>query len=364
MPTKTLYIHIGTHKTGTSAIQNVLSSHHKELLKYGIYYPVSGREKLPTQSKNMRNGHHNIQAEIRGIQKIDALKQLRKELKQSQYPIAIISAEGLSKAEPDQIRLFANYLDNFDVKVIVYLRRQDQYLQSHWAQYVKNGYVDLPATEWFNILEHTPSITNPEIGRMINLNYESLVDDWANVFGENNIVLGVYEHQQLKNGILVDLLNRIDGEADFTGLNIVEQEINITPSIKTLEYIRNFQIFLNKNSTTQQKIAPIFYRKMRDRAEELGWNTEKINLIDRARYERLMSIYGAGNQRLAQKYLNREQLFFEPFQDKPITTFSVEDFTSEEMFDVASHGISILAQERKEVSQKMSLNWILKILRR
>ena len=34
-----IIIHVGPSKTGTSAIQNWLSSHQKNLLELGIYYP-------------------------------------------------------------------------------------------------------------------------------------------------------------------------------------------------------------------------------------------------------------------------------------------------------------------------------------
>ncbi len=42
----TLYLHIGTHKTGTSAIQYVLRNNNKILRKHGLVYLKTSKKKI------------------------------------------------------------------------------------------------------------------------------------------------------------------------------------------------------------------------------------------------------------------------------------------------------------------------------
>lgn len=46
-----LVLHIGNHKTGSTAIQTALSNSYKHLVSNGILYPKAGRA---------RNAHHNL----------------------------------------------------------------------------------------------------------------------------------------------------------------------------------------------------------------------------------------------------------------------------------------------------------------
>ena len=47
-----LLLHIGTHKTGTSALQESLSSHRALLLQRGIHYPDTSRPPWPELPKH------------------------------------------------------------------------------------------------------------------------------------------------------------------------------------------------------------------------------------------------------------------------------------------------------------------------
>src|SRR6202022_3469950 len=53
------FIHIGTHKTGTTSIQHLLSRNSSALRQMGYYYPDAGRLEL-------HPGHHNLAWGISG----------------------------------------------------------------------------------------------------------------------------------------------------------------------------------------------------------------------------------------------------------------------------------------------------------
>lgn len=60
---RTVYVHCGLHKTGTSAIQATFDQHRQSLLAEGLLYPASG---------DAHTGHHNLAWEIAGDRRFDA----------------------------------------------------------------------------------------------------------------------------------------------------------------------------------------------------------------------------------------------------------------------------------------------------
>lgn len=49
-----VYLHIGTHKTGSTAVQAFVARHGDELKRLGLLYPRAGRPRL----KRFASGHH------------------------------------------------------------------------------------------------------------------------------------------------------------------------------------------------------------------------------------------------------------------------------------------------------------------
>jgi hypothetical protein len=50
----------------------------------------------------------------------------------------IISSEVLSTLKPEKIKNIKEYLKGYKVKITIYLRRQDEALQSTWVEIVRN----------------------------------------------------------------------------------------------------------------------------------------------------------------------------------------------------------------------------------
>ena len=62
---RSCFIHAGTHKTGTTAIQRFLAGNRETLARAGFYYPRSGcwHPEFP--------GHHNLMFELTGDARFD-----------------------------------------------------------------------------------------------------------------------------------------------------------------------------------------------------------------------------------------------------------------------------------------------------
>jgi hypothetical protein len=122
------FIHVGTHKTGTTAIQHMLSRSSSILAGKGYLYPRAGRLKDDP-------GHHNIAWEISGDRRYEAangtIPALLQEASCSDHDL-ILSSEDLECAlySADRFADFVGRVQSggFKVTFILYVRSQVDYL--------------------------------------------------------------------------------------------------------------------------------------------------------------------------------------------------------------------------------------------
>ena len=175
----TLFIHAGLHKTGTSAIQDFCDLNRSFLAEHNIIYPPT----YPFQA------HHAFASRLKGK---DA-----KEIKElvDQYVVlhlselsadsnVLISSEMLSEGtDPCFLTFFAPYFQK--VKIIFYLRRQDELLESAYNQQVKqNG-------ETRSISDYTPYMV--ELDKHLDWYKQTLRES-------DEVVVRLYEGSRMTHG--------------------------------------------------------------------------------------------------------------------------------------------------------------------
>jgi hypothetical protein len=122
------FLHIGTHKTGTTSIQHLLGLNTSALVQRGYLYPQAGRpEPLP--------GHHNLAWEIAGDYRFRSdygtIDDLIREVKHRPEDV-ILSSEDF-ECSLYNISKFSGFISllqssGFAVTVILYVRKQADYL--------------------------------------------------------------------------------------------------------------------------------------------------------------------------------------------------------------------------------------------
>ncbi len=135
-----LYVHIGTHKTGTTSIQSFLRRHSRSLARSGIFVPETG-------VLDAGSGHHNIAWGLRGDRRFSCtrgtLDELVVELAGSSAPVGVISSEDLEYLvdKPDALaRLDTTLLDaGHEPYDIMFARRADTYVMSLYAELIHHG---------------------------------------------------------------------------------------------------------------------------------------------------------------------------------------------------------------------------------
>lgn len=190
---KRAILHIGTHKTGTTALQQFFTTNAQSLRSFGLHYPLD----MPEGVK-YANGHHYIAW---------LLAENWKRLSDGGYPddycgsfqerllsaagelTLLLSSEAFSLLSDEQVAKLGRVLLGFDVKVVLYVRRQDEYLQALYQT---------------KVIHDDHHLAIDAIRKEFPLDYYSLARRWARVFGHANVVVRVYESGQLVKGNVVD----------------------------------------------------------------------------------------------------------------------------------------------------------------
>jgi len=183
-----ILLHIGVHKTGSTALQGFFAANRLRLLEHGILYPQAAR--WPEDS--VRYAHHRLPwSLLRPDRVADPWPALRRELAHSAAEVAILSAErfeGLRR--DDQLTKLGSLLADHEVTVIVYLRRQDEYLHGDYCTRIVHNGEDLDFEAYK--ARKTP-----------NLDYRKLLERWERRFGREALVVRPYERSQLADADIV-----------------------------------------------------------------------------------------------------------------------------------------------------------------
>ncbi len=164
MTQKILFLHIGRHKTGTSSIQQFVNSSPDLLSQLNLYYPESGKSgiahhdlaklfSMPT-NKTTEAQQNSLNSPV--------LKSLINEIDQQSANV-LLSSESFQNSHPLMIK---EAFKKYDLRVIVYIRNQIDYLASSYAQKVW-------ATNYCQSMEHYYE-------HVFSSDYLGFLTDWKN----------------------------------------------------------------------------------------------------------------------------------------------------------------------------------------
>lgn len=198
---KKIYIHTGQQKTGTSSLQRVLYENRSKLNEEGFSFFT-----IDPQNRVIKDGNTGswIQMEKRNA-KDDATivspDVLAKKLAELPHDV-IISTEWFTWIFNEQELIkFKEELSKFFNKIIivVYIRRQDQQIISFYQQLSKKCRAD---SSFFN--ESEP-VAMPIYNKNLDyyFNYNERISRWGNVFGNENIIIRVFDRKTLYQGDIV-----------------------------------------------------------------------------------------------------------------------------------------------------------------
>jgi hypothetical protein len=291
---KTIYLHVGLHKTATTALQHFLYSNQQALLDAGIYYPKTG-----LVGKGM---HHNIPgslfhaSHLKHSPKLDfnaLLKTLTAEIKPHER--ILISSEVFSEPiERNRCRLFRDIAD--EVKIIIYLRRQDLYIESVYGFLVKIG-------------KFSNSFSNFKYEKVFNLDYRIKIEEWAALFGRENIIVRIYESGQFHGGTIFHDFMHTLGVPLGPEFRLPPKRINVSLTRDLLE----LRILLNQLGTDNAIVSSLEALSIQLKKED---PTLPYGILSPEERKALLTKHADSNAWIANTFLGREDgiLFYAPIQ--------------------------------------------------
>lgn len=331
-----LLLHIGMPKTGSTALQYFLFMNKENLQKYGWCYPLLAKE-LPEvhgDQSIVTNGNffyefiHKFDYGL-DTESEDWNKKWDQVLKHLESQNVILSSEALSVHETEKFLVGAVQKYN-NIKIVIYLRRQDRAVESFYNNRIKDGFFD---GTFQNYLE------TDEVRNMCH--YIPKLELIKRIIGKENLIVRVYEKQQFCG-------KQHSIEDDFLSLLNIEKNPNEwkdcgvqNPSIYGNFYnIRKiFNSIYGINSTLDQEVRDWDYNDLFMQVsnffhrgkEERGYFTTEER-------KEFLKRFASENEQIAKEYLNREDgiLFYEDRMDYPLYESSQYSSFEEDMIRIFS----------------------------
>lgn len=194
MRNKTLYLHVGAHKTGSTILQSFLHFNRRLLNRLGYYYPKinRGRNYLYQHGYLASLLKSNENEFYRHISKYPKNKNLILSsecfLFRNKIKHIISKLSGLKK-------IYKNII------IILYVRRQDTWFESQYqSKVIANVRTELTFQQWVKACLDGQVQYVPD--------WLSIINEWESVFGKNTVTVRVFEKEKFKGGsIFSDFLD-------------------------------------------------------------------------------------------------------------------------------------------------------------
>ena len=311
-----LALHIGSGKTGTSSIQHFMNRNRDRLAELGHLYPES-----PGRTRHARLGlfikpdallGNTPSWRRQGFASPEDFREafrskLFAEINASGLSRVVLSDEALYGSPNNALRQLRSFTDGIAgrVRVIVYLRRQDDHLISRYQQVVKVGDV-----------RRLGAWAQQDFGQTYD--YRGKLGTWQRLVEPTELVVRRFERDSFVDGSLfADFLDAvgIDVPADE-----LEQVTNRNESLdaEAVEFLRLLNVYRVENEGAEPR--QIDNRKLVTRLSEASTGPT-LTLPDSV-LDEYMATWEESNRAVARDFLNDEtgQLFRTPRKTANTTT--------------------------------------------
>lgn len=336
MNKKSLYIHIGCEKTGTTSIQNVLADNRGTLMQQGVLYPDIGKLKfaqllLPAALQPLMNSNKPRADYYPGNEFLDTdtvWNDFINLARNNTDKNIIISAEHFSsRVNGAGLQYMKNRLSElsalFNVRIITYLRRQDKFMESSYSTIIKAG-----GKIGFDSFYET------HIGLQDRYDFSLLLERWSNAFGKSAMIVRDYETEVKSKGLLNSFFEITGIEGRSLSLENENENVSWPASIIELARLCNTPrlstILGNQRVTFLDAITKTL------QAEE----RKKVYRFNAAQRQAILDRYKESNKRVEQEYFDGSPLFSElaTSQAQQNTTLSNEiNISKMDIVELFSH---------------------------
>jgi hypothetical protein len=229
---KRLIVHVGANKTGSSAVQRFLSLNCPTLREEGIVVPNNRFEVA-----DKIEGHH-----VFGFQELlGDPSEGRRRLEEAMDAVEaacpganaiVLSAENLT-ANPAAPSLFEGLVERYETRIIMYTRRQDEYILSSWQQWYSKIWTDF----WAWAISVVGTLGD----------WRAYLENWETVVPREGITVRVFERPKLEGGdVVADFYGMLETSRPLTALAYPQGIVNPSFSDAVMDLVKgNELIFRN-----------------------------------------------------------------------------------------------------------------------
>lgn len=297
---KKVIIHIGHLKSGSSSIQNFI---------------YDNNAKLTSGGKRLRYVQSAIAIErfigIRHLflNKVDLESGGRwpdvvDEISACEEEVAIVSYEGLIRYSKNEVELVGGLLEKFEVTVVVYLRRQDFFIQSLYVEYLQNHSFKCDFSSFATAYEHL-------------CDYRHIVSLWSDVFGSEKIIVRNFDHIVSQAGdVVVDFCSLFN-------ISIPEDvDLSIYRENRSLKKEMLEVVFALNRVDIPLKQKRLFCQEYLRRCRGFSFNKQSFFSNDSA--QRFLENYHEDNHWLLESYPETFDASFSGVIDYPACGYEIE----------------------------------------
>lgn len=255
LPDGTRLLHIGPHKTGTTALQAALWNARPKLLTHGVR--LVGRSRNPSAAVRAAVGQRSPYGET--PPRISNWHSLVREFRRAREPRMVVSSEFFAWAGGETIRRIVDEIDRDRVHIAVTLRPLARIIPSMWQQNVQLGMVT-PFEEWVDGILAPPGAANRSFWTLER--HDELIQRWADVVGADRVTAVVVDDRD--HAVLIRTFEALLGVPD--GTLVADHDVmNRSLTLPEAEAVRAYNIAFNANGLPRDLHA----RSMRFGAAQL-----------------------------------------------------------------------------------------------
>jgi hypothetical protein len=316
-PGLALTLHIGTGKTGTSSLQSFLGRNRACLADAGWLYPRSVGRTRHAQFGRWTRSNDELVAAIHngrpGARKHDDPEQLRRavprrllaEVERTGLTRVLISDEALFASPEPALARLRQFTDEHasGVRLVCYLRRQDDLLVSHYQQVVKVG--------------ATRTLAERVAARDLSATYDyhARFLTWLRIIEPDLLVIRRFERDRFVRGSLYDDFVEAAG-LGITAGDLPGGELNESIDAEAVEFLRLLNLYRKEHGDeglpeNRTLLGPL-----------TRLSTGPTLTLPEAELDRFMAQWAASNARVARELLGDPsgELFSAPRKGSRTTT--------------------------------------------
>ena len=351
-PKKVLYLHIGMPKTGTSSLQLFLVQNQEALAKQGFAYPMMpGRYFAVSPNRNA----HFLAGKIKDAQGHEDLDQTEQIKKQSFELLdrtfwntdnVILSDEAIwntyKSDDPECLRSIRTFCEERDIalKLIVYLRRQDYYLESYWKQQILKRGVNW---SWERMIKKTP--------KYIVLDYYKHLEVLAKEVGRENIMVQLYYEECFD--LCSDFL-RVAGIKLTDEFEPLQEKINLSLN-NNYAQIKRILNGVCSEDPVKWNMDHKWLKRMVINGSRLDKEQYESTMFSEEERRKFLKRFEEVNHKIAREYMGRDELFDDSMEQSQSLPKWEPDNPLQYEDTVTFLGMALLELKREQEMQRAQL---------